>query len=113
MVERHDMSRVATTGALAANAQLSAAEDEHVLSPPTGRKKSPSLLIPLFILSLAVPFTFFIGPARLSPYRMVLIALFVPCLIAWLSGACGKIRMPDVLILLYCIWAAIAMVINP
>ena len=69
------MAGVAATGSLAANAHTGAAEDRHALSPPAGRKK-PSLLIPLFILSLAVPFTFFIGPARLSPYRMMLIILF-------------------------------------
>ncbi len=66
-------------------------------------------LVCIFLLSLALPIIFFIGPLRLSPYRIILILLFVPCMFSWLSGRCGKIRSPDILILLYSIWASIAL----
>ena len=71
-----------------------------------------TLLIPLFIFALALPIIFFVGPLRFSPYRIVLLLLFVPCLVAWLTGAAGKIRPPDIFMLMYSLWAAfsIAMV---
>jgi hypothetical protein len=76
------------------------------------RDKRVSLVIPLFIVSLLVPIIFFVGPIRLSPYRLVILCLFIPCLTAWLSGRLGKIRLPDVLILLSTLWAAVALTVN-
>jgi len=61
---------------------------------------------------MALPIIFYAGPLRLSPYRLVLILAFIPCLIGWLSGASGKIRSPDVLILLLCLWGMVAVTFN-
>lgn len=97
---------------LAATARVESAGVGRTRPRPAVRKKATSLLVPLFIFSLALPFIIFLGPIRLSPYRILLIALFLPCLFAWLTGACGKIRAPDFLVLAYCLWAAAAMVIN-
>ena len=47
---------------------------------------------------------------RLSPYRLVLIATFIPCLVAWLSLSAGRIRLPDILMLLTATWPAIALI---
>jgi len=73
-----------------------------------GGKVSP--LIPIFIFSLAVPIYFHFGSLRLSPYRLLLIATFLPCFIAWISGSLGKIRLPDIFILLTATWAAVVLV---
>ena len=105
------MPRV-TSPHLTANRSIGTVGEDRAGPRPAAREKSPSLLILLFVFSLALPFIFFLGPLRLSPYRLLLIVLFFPCLIAWISGSCGKIRAPDILILLYCFWAAVAMVIN-
>lgn len=67
------------------------------------------LLVWLFLIGLILPIQLYIGPLRLSPYRIILLALFFPCLIALFSGRCGKIRLPDVLIFLYATWASIAL----
>jgi hypothetical protein len=69
-----------------------------------------SLLIPIFVFSLALPFFFYLGPTRLSPYRLVLVVTFIPCLMAWLSGSVGRTRLPDILMLLAAIWGAIVLV---
>jgi hypothetical protein len=69
-----------------------------------------SPLIPIFVFSLVMPIYFYIGPLRLSPYRLLLIATFIPCLIAWLSRSMGRIRLPDIFMLLAAIWAAIVLV---
>lgn len=69
-----------------------------------------SSLIAIFFLLLALPFFFFLGSVRLSPYRLVLIVTFLPCLISWVSGSLGRIRSPDILIFLAATWSAIVLV---
>lgn len=77
---------------------------------PTRRRK-PSALIPAFIVSLALPFFFYVGPTRMSPYRLMLVVTFVPCLMAWLSGALGKPRIADIFMLLTAAWGAMVLVV--
>lgn len=74
------------------------------------RSQKVSPLVPILIFSLALPVHFYLGSTRLSPYRLVLVATFIPCLIAWLSGSLGRIRLPDILMLLTATWAAIVLI---
>ncbi len=74
------------------------------------RSRKTSALIPIFVFSLALPVIFYIGPTRLSPYRLVLVLTFIPCLMAWLSGSVGRTRLPDIFMLLAAIWGAIVLV---
>lgn len=67
-------------------------------------------VVSAFLFALAMPFFFFIGPTRMSPYRLILVATFVPCLVAWLSGALGKVRLADILTLLTAAWGAFVLV---
>ena len=48
---------------------------------------------------------------RLTPYSIVLLCLFVPCTIMWLSGRAGRIRAPDVLVLLHVLSVALAILV--
>jgi hypothetical protein len=73
------------------------------------RHSKPSILIPIFIFTLASPVLFYLGTVRLSPYRLVLIVTFIPCLIAWLSGSVGRIRLPDIFMLSTAAWGAIVL----
>ncbi|MBP1862326.1 O-antigen ligase family protein [Rhizobium herbae] len=45
----------------------------------------------------------------LLPYRLVLLAGFLPCMFLWLAGKAGRIRASDILILLYCLWCTISL----
>lgn len=74
------------------------------------RSRKPSPLISIFVFSLALPFFFYLGPLRLSPYRLVLVVTFIPILIVWLSGSIGRIRLPDILMLLTATWGAVVLV---
>lgn len=85
------------------------------------RRKSPnatpeqagnSLVVPLFMFSFLLPLVFYVGVLRLSPYRVVLVVLFFPLFFNWLSGGMGKIRTPDVLMLLFVLWGILAMLVN-
>lgn len=67
--------------------------------------------VKLFILSLMLPTvtSINIGTVRLSPYRLVLL-LLVPYIVHGLtSGKAGRIRVPDILLILGAIWAAMAL----
>ncbi|HEY8333381.1 MAG TPA: O-antigen ligase family protein [Tardiphaga sp.] len=107
------MKRVAATAYRQAGRSLQSAGGHASMAtqmPQARRRQKPSALVPLFIFSLALPFYFFIGPTRMSPYRIVLVVTFVPCLMAWLSGALGKPRLPDVLMCLAGMWGAMVLI---
>lgn len=63
----------------------------------------------LFLVSLLVPWIITIGPLRMSAYRFVLLAWLLPCLVMWLRGKAGRIRLADISILLYCCWCFLAL----
>ncbi|MBP1887302.1 O-antigen ligase family protein [Sinorhizobium mexicanum] len=65
----------------------------------------------MFLLSLFLPWTIKLGSLALSPYRIVLIAMVVPCLLRWAGGKAGRVRVPDVLLFLYCFWSAISLMV--
>src|SRR5262245_47437049 len=54
----------------------------------------------LFLTALAVPWVIFLGPLRLSLYRMVLLMTILPCLGMWMIGKAGRIRIADIALLL-------------
>ncbi|CAN0458798.1 unnamed protein product, partial [Ectocarpus fasciculatus] len=43
----------------------------------------------IFMVSIMVPITMRVGPILLLPYRLVLLVMFFPLLIRWLSGKAG------------------------
>lgn len=76
-----------------------------------GDTKQP--LVPyLFIFSLCIPVFFHAGPIRLAPFLLVLLALMAPMTIKWLTDKNTKRILPDYLLLLYCVWSALALVIS-
>ncbi len=83
-----------------------------VAAAPLTQSGKVSPLIAIFIFSLALPIIFHLGPLRLSPYRLVLVATIIPCLLAWLSQSMGRIRLPDILMLSTAIWGAIVLAIQ-
>jgi len=77
--------------------------------PVAAARTRYSLLGPLFIVCLALPLYIYVGPARLSPYRILLLASLVPLALIWYSRRAGPIRLPDVLMLLAALWGALAL----
>lgn len=74
---------------------------------PDARKRI-KLPVVLFLIALVIPWIIFIGPLRMTPYRIVLTIAVVPCILAWLAGAAGRIRLADVAVLLFTMWSTIA-----
>jgi len=72
----------------------------------------PSILVPVFLISLSIPLVYHLGPFRLSPYRLLLLILFVPLFVAWLSGRMGNKLTPDWLILGYALWSGTVLMMH-
>lgn len=66
----------------------------------------------LFLLSLLIPLVIRLGPLVLLPYRIVLLAVFVPLFIKLVSGAIGRTVAADWLVLGAALWTALAMAAN-
>lgn len=62
----------------------------------------------LFIVGLVLPIVFHLGSFRLSPYRLVLVAMFIPCLIQWLNGGMGRRSWPDIFAFGIAGWSTLA-----
>lgn len=77
-----------------------------------GRERETSTPLPvlLFIVGLAMPpeASLVLGGLRISAYRAVLIAWFVPALMALVSGRAGRRPGADLCFALHAIWSAIA-----
>lgn len=84
------------------------AADDAPATAPVEPDKPLSILVVLFIVSLAIPVFFYLGPMRLSPYRLVVFSMFAPLCIMWLTGSAGKILVADMLMLFSCVWKAAA-----
>ncbi|KQZ93866.1 hypothetical protein ASD64_02865 [Mesorhizobium sp. Root157] len=49
------------------------------------------------------------GSISLSAYRIVLLFTVLPCLVKWLSGQAGRVRVADIGLLLFSLWTAISL----
>lgn len=67
--------------------------------------------VALFLIALVIPWVFYIGSLRLSVYRLVLLLTFLPCLIRWIAGKAGRIRIADIALLLYLFWVTLSFVV--
>jgi len=71
-----------------------------------------STLLLVFILSLFIPGQFRVGPIALMPYKCVLLAACVPLGLQWIRGQAGRITAVDMLMLAYCLWMSLAVVVH-
>ncbi len=67
-----------------------------------------SIWVILFLVGLMFPLTIYLGPLRLTLYRIVLLVGLIPFLIRWLSGGAGPIRLADVCIIWIGLWGVLS-----
>jgi hypothetical protein len=74
------------------------------------RAKSKKIRWPLFLflLALVVPWVIYIGPLRMSLYRIVLSVMVLPCLGMWMFGKEGRKRTADISLMLYWFWCTLS-----
>ncbi|MBN9334776.1 O-antigen ligase domain-containing protein [Devosia sp.] len=65
----------------------------------------------LLLVTWLIPLAVFVGPVRLTPYRLALLVLFIPCVTWLLQGRAGRVRLPDILLVLFAIWTVISLVV--
>lgn len=73
--------------------------------------RKPPFIILLFVASLLLPSSFSVGPLDLSIYRMILLVMFIPCLVQWVSDKTGPVKGIDFLIFGHSIWIFIALLV--
>ncbi|MCB8818941.1 O-antigen ligase family protein [Microvirga rosea] len=84
-------------------------EDDPQATPESSPKKKLPWPVVLFLVSLIIPWIITVGTARLSVYRLILLAMLIPSLFMWITGKAGKIRTPDIALLSYAIWCALSL----
>lgn len=75
-------------------------------SPATNRT-----VLLLFMISMCIPYIFYIGSLLMTPYRLFMLIMIVPLTFNWLSGLSGRFRMTDLWVVLFLVWHAIAMLV--
>jgi hypothetical protein len=68
-------------------------------------------MIVLFVLSVLLPLNWRIGSIRLTPYLLLLALSTLPCMALWLGRRRTPIILSDILMLCYCAWASIALLL--
>lgn len=81
--------------------------------PLTGQSKRPGLhwSVTAFLVGLFLPWIIPLGPLNLSVYRIVLLMTLVPCLVLWVRGRAGRIRIADITILLFSLWTSVSLAV--
>ena len=73
------------------------------------KRKKIHWAVSLFLIALVVPWVIYFGSLRMSLYRIVLLAMVLPCLSMWIAGKAGRIRIADVALLLYSLWCTVSL----
>ncbi|KRR18666.1 O-antigen ligase family protein [Bradyrhizobium retamae] len=83
----------------------------HAIGADRPGKKNLPLPVRLFLASLVLPWVVTVGPVSLSISRVILLAMVLPCLAKWIGGGSGRIRAPDIALLLFCLWSALSLIV--
>jgi len=73
-------------------------------------RKKLSWPVFLFFVGLLWPCVFFLGPLRLSLYRIVLLVMILPCLGTFTAGKVG-VRISDIAVLLFSFWRVVGLIV--
>lgn len=64
-----------------------------------------------FLIGLITPWIIPVSTMSLSVYRIVLLAMLLPCLFMWVTGKAGKIRLADIFIVLFSLWISLSLAV--
>lgn len=105
-------SKITRTQTTRASAKSSGARSENPLSGAVSGTAALSGVVVILMISIIMPIYFNVGSLRLSPSRLVLVAMCLPVFFYWATGKAGRIRITDILILLYALWVVIAVLMT-
>lgn len=78
----------------------------------TARRPWLALPVVLYLITILLPFSFWVGPLNITGVRAILIVLFIPMMVKLLAGKYGPVLVTDILFLLHMIWATMALLAN-
>ena len=70
-----------------------------------------SWILPLYFVVTLIPMSITIASLRLTPLRVLLLVLFIPFVVRLLSGAAGRVRAADMLIMAHAAWITLALMV--
>ena len=65
----------------------------------------------IFVISLIIPVFFYAGTLRLAPFLVILMVLLVPMFIMLVTGHAGPMILPDFLVVFYCAWSTLSLMV--
>lgn len=65
----------------------------------------------VFLIGLVTPWVLPVGPLNMSVYRFVVLGTLLPCLVMWGRGKAGPIRIADVGLIIFCLWASVSLAV--
>jgi hypothetical protein len=89
-----------------------AARRQRTIASRHAKRGQPAWPISLFLLALLVPWVIYVGPMRMSLYRIVLLVTVLPCVGMWVAGKAGRIRIADIALVLYWLLGALSFIGN-
>src|SRR5207247_10400718 len=72
-------------------------------------RTGPHWSVRFFLIGLVVPWVIAVGPLNLFISRILLVIMLLPCIIIWISGRVAQIRIVDICMLLYSLWATFSL----
>ena len=84
---------------------------QRIFESHRAKRKRVHWPVSLFLIALVVPWVFYFGPLRMSVYRIVLLLMFLPCLVMWMAGKAGRIRIADIAVLLFSFWGTLSLTV--
>jgi hypothetical protein len=69
-----------------------------------------AFLLALFLFACLLPINLFLGSFRVDPYRLVLLAMFIPAAAYIFSGKAGFVTRTDVLMVFFGLWIMVTLI---
>lgn len=69
------------------------------------------LFVMIFLVGLLIPLIINAGGVRLSVYRLVLLAMFIPSLLRLVTGQVGRLLWPDYAVIVICVWSSLSLLV--
>ncbi len=69
-----------------------------------------AVLLALFLFACLLPINLFLGDFRVDPYRIVLLAMFIPAAGYIFAGQAGSVTRADLLMLCFGVWIMVTMI---
>ncbi|PWE32898.1 hypothetical protein DDZ14_07335 [Maritimibacter sp. 55A14] len=77
-----------------------------------GKAKRHPILVAILMMSFVMPFYFDVFGLRMSIYRSILVAAFIPVLFLCLTGRYNGVKSIDLLVVLHAFWSSAAIAVN-